>query len=38
MLTPEYLAVFSNRLLAMYDQLEVQIVVDIARRLVSARM
>ena len=35
MLTPEYLAVFSNRLLAMYDQLEVQIVVDIARRLVK---
>lgn len=35
MLTPEYLAAFSNRLLAMYDQLEVQIVVDIARRLVK---
>ena len=35
MLTPEYLAVFSNRLLAMYDQLEAQIVVDIARRLVK---
>ena len=35
MLTPEYLAVFSNRLLAMYDQLEVQIVADIARRLVK---
>ena len=35
MLTPEYLAVFSNNLLAMYDQLEVQIVVDIARRLVK---
>ena len=35
MLTPEYLAVFSNSLLAIYDQLEVQIVADIARRLVK---
>ena len=34
MLTPEYLAGCSDYILGLYDQLETQIITDIARRLV----